>query len=40
MSPNEEQLAKEQCDPTEALLEDSRTMVRVPLYNWELTRLQ
>ena len=34
ISPNEEQLAKEQCDMTEALLEDVNTMIRVPLHNW------
>ena len=34
ISPNEEQLAKEQCDITKALLEDVTTMIRVPLNNW------
>jgi len=34
MSPNEGQLAKEQCDLTETLLEDATTMVRIPLHNW------
>ena len=34
ISPNEEQLAKEQCDMTEALLEDVNSMIRVPLHNW------